>query len=366
MRPGLGALAGHLQLDDRRGEIVLHRAHPRTLARGTIDGRAESENGLVARPLTRGAMNALGHARALLEQSAEPLPVPVLAHDRLDRRCRERPERHRGVAGLLRRGEHQQRAAGDGDALELGSHLRGRVIEIVDDEQGGAPHRAALADHPPRRLGRAGTRGVEHVATVGLDHGGELGRKAGLAHPPRAGNEQLRALAGLRATPVRTQRIQLLPPTLERLADVQLRWQLNRDGEVEGRVLPQDRLVEAAQLRAGLDADRVHELVARPAVGAERVGLAPAAVEGEHAQRVEALAQRLASEDRLGLVDHLCVAARREILLERQLDGAEAQVLEAADLEAGERLGGDVVEGGPRHSASASRASPSATRRSKR
>ena len=86
--PGLGALARHLQLDDGRGEIVLRRAHPRTLARGTVGGRAEPENGLVARPLTRGAVNALRHARALLEQGAEPLPVAVLAHDRLDRRFR--------------------------------------------------------------------------------------------------------------------------------------------------------------------------------------------------------------------------------------------------------------------------------------
>ena len=102
--------------------------------------------------------------------------------------------------------------------------------------------------------------------------------------------------------------------------------------------------MEAPQLGAGLDADRVHELVARPAVGAERVGLAAAAVEREHAQAVEVLAQRLVREQRLDLGDRLGVPPGREILLEGLLDRGEPQLLQAADLEARERLGGDVVE----------------------
>ena len=83
----------------------------------------------MARPAARGAVDALGHARALLEQDAEPAPVAVLAHDRLDRGAGERPERHRGVVAVLGGGEHEQRAARDGDALELAGHLRGRVVE---------------------------------------------------------------------------------------------------------------------------------------------------------------------------------------------------------------------------------------------
>ena len=51
--------------------------------------------------------------------------------------------------------------------------------------------------------------------------------------------------------------------------------------------------MQAPQLRAGLDADLAHERVAREAVGLERVGLAPRAVEREHALRVQLLAQRL-------------------------------------------------------------------------
>ena len=256
----------------------------------------------------------------------------------------ERPERHRDVVAVLHRGEHQQRAIGDGHALELGRHVRRSMVEIVDHQEGRPAYRTGLLDHPARRLGRAGARRVQHVGAVGENRGGELGRKPGLAHPRSPGHERLPAVAGLGAAPLLAQRCQLLLAADERRADVQLRRQLGRDRQVEGWVLPQDRLVETAQLGAGLDADRGDELVARPAVGAERVGLAPAAVEGQHAEGVEALAQRLLREQRLDLGDRLGVAAGGEVLLERLLDRGQAQLLQAADLEPRERLGGDVVE----------------------
>ena len=162
--------------------------------------------------------------------------------------------------------------------------------------------------------------------------------------PPRAGEHDLGAVAGLGAAPVLAQRVELGVAAHERRASLELGRQLGGQRQVERRVLAQDRLVEAAQLRAGLDADRVHKLVARPAVGAERVGLAAAAVEGEHAQAVEVLAQRLVREQRLDLGDRLGVPPGREILLEGLLDRGEAQFLQAADLEVRERLGGDIVE----------------------
>ena len=134
-----------LQLDDRRGEVVLRRPQPRALARGTVGARAEPPGGLVARPAAGGAVNALGHALALLEQARERRRVAVLARDRLDRGRRQRPQRQRVARpACSARGEHQQRAAGDGDALELGCDLRGRVVEVVDDEQ----RRAAAGARP--------------------------------------------------------------------------------------------------------------------------------------------------------------------------------------------------------------------------
>ena len=105
--------------------------------------------------------------------------------------------------------------------------------------------------------------------------------------------------------------------------------------------------MQAAQLGAGLDADRVDERVARLAVGLERLGLAAAAVQREHPLRVQALAQRLLGDERLELADDLGVAARLEVLVDRQLERREPQLLEPADLERGERLAGDVVERRP-------------------
>ena len=102
--------------------------------------------------------------------------------------------------------------------------------------------------------------------------------------------------------------------------------------------------MEAAELGAGLDADRLDEHRARVPVGVQRGGLAAAAVEREHPQAVQALAQRLARHQRVELADHLGVAPGGEVLADRLLDRREPQLLEPADLERRERLGGDVVE----------------------
>ena len=116
-------------------------------------------------------------------------------------------------------------------------------------------------------------------------------------------------------------------------------------GQVERGVLAEDRVVEAAQLRAGLDADRLDERRARVPVGVQRVGLAAAAVEREHPQAVQALAQRLAvppARRARRSTSAWRPAARSSA--DRLLDRREPQLLEPADLERRERLGGDVVE----------------------
>jgi hypothetical protein len=105
--------------------------------------------------------------------------------------------------------------------------------------------------------------------------------------------------------------------------------------------------VQATQLGAGLDADFSHQQVARAAVGPERLRLPAEPVERKHAHAVEPLAQQLLSDQRLRFAHHLGGAARFEVLLEGELDGVEAGLLEAADLKRGERLGGDVVERRP-------------------
>ena len=60
--------------------------------------------------------------------------------------------------------------------------------------------------------------------------------------------------------------------------------------EQERLVLAEDRGLELAQLRAGVDAELLDQRLARGAVGGERVGLPARAVEREHELRARALA----------------------------------------------------------------------------
>ena len=341
----LGTLVSRLELDDARGQVVLGRPQPRAVAGRPVRGGAEAPPGLLVRPAASFRVHAPGDSAALLRQALDRRLLAVLAGDRLDVGARQRPERHRRTCAVLRRREHEQRPVAQGHALELGGDLAGRVPEVVDHEQRRAPRGPRPLDDLARRLRRPGAGRVEHVPAVALHLGRELGGQAGLADPGDAGDQELGAVAGAGAAPVLAQPVELGRAPDERRARLELVRQLGGYRRVKRRVLPQDRLVQAAQLGAGLDADRVDELVARPAVGAEGVGLAAALVEREHEQAVEVLAQRLVSQQRLDLVDHLGVAAGREILLERQLGRGEAELLQAADLQAGERLSGDIVEG---------------------
>ena len=105
-----------------------------------------------------------------------------------------------------------------------------------------------------------------------------------------------------------------------------------RRGRVERRILPEDRLLEGSELRAGLDAGGLDEHPACLAVGLERVGLPARAVEREHALRVERLAERVLGDERVELGQDVAVAAGGEIGLDGELERTEAQLLEPADL----------------------------------
>ena len=71
------------------------------------------------------------------------------------------------------------------------------------------------------------------------------------------------------------------------------------------RILAQDRLLELLERRARLQAELLHEPRSGRPVDLERLGLAPAAVERQHAQRVKTLAQRVLSGQSLELADEL-------------------------------------------------------------
>ena len=119
---------------------------------------------------------------------------------------------------------------------------------------------------------------------------------------------------------------------------------LVRPGQVERRVVGEDRVVQVLQLGARLDPDLVDERVPRVAVGLERLRLAAGAIQREHPLGVQVLAQRIRSDERVELPDHVGVAALREIGVDRALRRTHAQLLEPADLGGRERLVGEVGE----------------------
>ena len=79
---------------------------------------------------------------------------------------------------------------------------------------------------------------------------------------------------------------------------------------LERRVVAEDRLLELLERRARLEAELLDEARSGRPVHLERLRLAAAAVEREHAQRLEALAQRVLGRQRLELADELGLPRR--------------------------------------------------------
>jgi hypothetical protein len=129
-------------------------------------------------------------------------------------------------------------------------------------------------------LGRARGGGVEHGHAVAVQLEGQLRCQPRLAHPARASDQHEPAGAAVRAPPLLTEGIELGLAARQRRAGVELGRELDRVGRrrIELGILAQDRLVQAPQLRAGLDADLLHEHRPRLAVCVERLCLPAAAV----------------------------------------------------------------------------------------
>ena len=117
-----------------------------------------------------------------------------------------------------------------------------------------------------------------------------------------------------------------------------------RRGQVERRVLAQDRLFELLQLLARFDPELVDERAPGVAIRLERFGLASAAVEGEHPLPAEALAERMPRDERLELAHELRVCPEQQVGLDPVLDRDEVELFEATDRGAGKRLRGEVRE----------------------
>ncbi len=131
----------------------------------------------------------------------------------------------------------------------------------------------------------------------------------------RAVDDAERALADLLEQPVPAERLAL---------------------DLEVGVLPQDPLVESLELGRGIDAELVGQGLAGPLERGERVGLSSRAVQRQHEQRPQPLAERELARERLELADDLDVPARREVGRDPLLERLEPQLVEAGDL-AGER-----------------------------
>ena len=276
------------------------------------------------RPRGRRPVHARGDAAALGEEAL---------HRRLDgdpaRRRDSAPARRRRRAPAAPAAASRPRSLDRRRDREHGPVLRdvGRLCNVVEDEQRRPVHRFQLA--------------VGDGAAVAAHLLGELLHEPRLSDARRSGDHHAGARAGASPAPETAQLGELDVAPDQRGAGRLL------TRRVERRVLAQDRLVQAAQLGAGLDADLLDQRGARAAVRLKGVGLAARAVEREHALRVQALAQRLLCQQGLDLRQHLAVAPGVEVVVDRDLGRGRAQILQTPDLRGGERLIGDIVQGRP-------------------
>jgi hypothetical protein len=109
----------------------------------------------------------------------------------------------------------------------------------------------------------------------------------------------------------------------------------------------QDRPLQLAKGRRRLEAELLQQQLPHLAVDLEGLGLAAAAVEGEHQLAAEPLAQRLGGDQALELADQLGPGAKGQVGVDPLLHTDQAQLLKAGDLGLGERL---VAEVGQRRS----------------
>ena len=122
---------------------------------------------------------------------------------------------------------------------------------------------------------------------------------------------------------------------------------LRHRGAIEPRILVQDRVLELAQPLARLDPELLGQRAAGVAIGLQRVGLAVAAVQGEHQLRPEALAIGVLGDQPLEPLEQLRVVAQRQFRLGQQFECRDAQVLQPRDLGLGERLEGQIRQRRP-------------------
>ena len=106
----------------------------------------------------------------------------------------------------------------------------------------------------------------------------------------------------------------------------------------QARFMGEDRLLQFPERGRRLEAKLVDQCHASGAVGLQCLGLAPAAVEGQHQLAAQALTQRMLRHERLELADQLCVPSAGQIGVDAVFEQRELKLLEPADLRLRKRL----------------------------
>ena len=117
-------------------------------------------------------------------------------------------------------------------------------------------------------------------------------------------------------------------------------------GRPQGRVVGQDGLVEVAQFLAGFEAVLVGEQPADPLVSGEGLGLAAAAVQGEHGLAVESLPLGVFGDQAFEFGDELGVPAEPQVEVDAVFQGPEPFLGEPGDGRVPQPVAGDAVQGG--------------------
>ena len=105
--------------------------------------------------------------------------------------------------------------------------------------------------------------------------------------------------------------------------------------------------VQELEVPAGVDPELVDEEAASVLVGAKRLGLATAAVQRHHQLAPEALAKREGGDQRRQDGSRAGMITQCQERLDPILLGGHPQLVQSADGHRGERLEGEVGEGGP-------------------
>ena len=115
-------------------------------------------------------------------------------------------------------------------------------------------------------------------------------------------------------------------------------------GTIESGILTENRLLELDDLPARLEAELVHEHAPRVLVDLQGLGLAAAAIEGDHQLPAQPLAQRMTGDEGFEVGDEITLAPEREVCVDPFLDRGQVELVQPGDLVLGERVEGEVGE----------------------